>query len=116
MEMDIYCRNCGEPWDILSVKEDFSEDERKKFFEGKGCPACKGKPTYYCESCGEYFKGWMMRDMTDEEIELIWKLKKCPNCLGKLKRVNYTASYFDSIVESDGAIEEVLNVNVLELL
>ena len=29
---DVYCRNCGEPWDVWSVKEDFTEEEREKFF------------------------------------------------------------------------------------
>ena len=102
------------------MREDFSEKERKEFFEGRGCPACKGKPTYYCENCDEYFKGWMSFEdfpgVEDEVEKLIWEERKCPYCFGKLRRVRFTARYFDSIVENDGAIEDVLNVNVLELL
>jgi len=118
---DVYCKICGEPWDVWSVKEDFSEKERKKFYEGKGCPACKGKPTYYCENCGKYFKGWMDFERefpgAEEEVKrLIWEEKKCPYCFGKLKKVRFTTSYFDSVVENDGAIEDVLNVDVLSLL
>lgn len=120
--MDVYCRVCGEPWDVWSLKEDFTESERKQFLEGKGCPACGGKTTYYCENCGEYFKAWMIRDfyddygeLADEIVKSIWDDKKCPFCGTELKRVTFS-KYGESLVENSGAIEDVLNVSVLDLL
>jgi len=39
--MDLYCQVCGEPYDILSVESyGFSQEEREKFHNGVGCPAC----------------------------------------------------------------------------
>ena len=40
--MDIYCKVCGEPWDVMDIREEFTEEEKKRFFSGQGCPACKG--------------------------------------------------------------------------
>ena len=41
---DIHCRVCGEPWDAYGVyHDDMTEDERKQFLAGEGCPSCKGK-------------------------------------------------------------------------
>ena len=43
--MDIYCLNCGEPWDIFEVNDDkesfsFSEANTGKI---NACPSCQGK-------------------------------------------------------------------------
>ena len=43
--MDIYCLNCGEPWDIFEVNDDkesfsFSEPSTGKI---TACPSCQGK-------------------------------------------------------------------------
>ena len=93
---------------MLSVKEDFSDDEREMFFKGKGCPACKGVPTYYCEECEEMYKAWMRRGMSEEEIEMVWEGKICPKCGGKLKVAVFEDEFTYSLVECDGALEEVV--------
>ncbi|RLI74001.1 hypothetical protein DRP04_15200 [Archaeoglobales archaeon] len=112
--MDVYCKVCGEPWDTYSLREDFTEEERKMFLRGKGCPACKGIPTMYCENCARPYKGWMRGDMTKEEIELIWKKKVCPECGSKLKVAKYSGEYMNSLVDCDGAIEDLTGKSVLE--
>ena len=40
---DIHCNICGEPWDTYEVEhtDTFTEQERRLFFDGKGCPHCK---------------------------------------------------------------------------
>lgn len=40
--MDIYCTNCGEPWEYY-VEDDEDRELVKSVKEGR-CPACKGKP------------------------------------------------------------------------
>ena len=42
--MDVYCKRCGEPFDLMGITDEFSKDEKKDFWAGKGCPACAGKP------------------------------------------------------------------------
>ncbi len=43
--MDVYCKRCGEPWDLDGVEHgDMTDDERRRFWSGGGCPACYGKP------------------------------------------------------------------------
>jgi len=119
--MDIYCKVCGEPWDVMDIREEFTEEEKKRFFSGQGCPACKGIRTLYCERCDRFFKGWMIEDLTkefgtDEVIKLIWKEKTCPYCLSKLKKVEFYEDFFGSVVENDGSVEDVLKINVLDLI
>lgn len=41
--MDVYCKRCGEPYDVDSLSFDFTSQERKDFHAGISCPACKGK-------------------------------------------------------------------------
>ncbi len=40
---DVKCSVCGEPWEYYAVQHEFSEAERKKLLNGKGCPCCKGE-------------------------------------------------------------------------
>jgi len=42
--MDIYCKRCGEPFELLGITDDFTPDERNHFWVGEGCPCCYGKP------------------------------------------------------------------------
>ncbi len=43
--MDVYCKRCGEPFDLYGVNnDDLTEEERKRFWAGQGCPCCYGKP------------------------------------------------------------------------
>ena len=119
--MDIYCKNCGEPWDIYSVDEDFTEEERKMFFKGKGCPACKGIPTMYCKKCGSVYKGWMQRELIEEYgdeviIDLIWKEKICPECGSRLEIVKFDDEFIESIVDNDGIIEDVTGKSILDYI
>ncbi len=41
--MDVYCPRCGEPYELLGITDDFTQEERSSFWDGKGCPCCKGK-------------------------------------------------------------------------
>jgi len=111
--MDVYCLNCGEPWDIAELK-DFTEEDRQKFMKGRWCPSCGGKPTYFCVECREFFKGWMEFDELVKAI--VWDKKMCPYCGGKLRRVEYTKEFMESIVSNDGAIEEVLKLYIYDYI
>ena len=44
--MDVYCKRCGEPWDLYGVNHggDMTGEERRHFWDGEGCPSCYGKP------------------------------------------------------------------------
>jgi len=43
--MDIYCKRCGEPWDLYGVEHgDMTDEECRRFWRGKGCPSCYRKP------------------------------------------------------------------------
>lgn len=43
--MDVYCKRCGEPWALDSVEHgDMTATERRRFWDGEGCPSCYGKP------------------------------------------------------------------------
>jgi len=119
--VDVYCKNCGEPWDVLSLDEDFTEEERKMFFKGKGCPACKGIPTMYCEKCKQTFKGWMQRRLIEEYgdkvvIDLIWKEKICPECCSKLKVAKFDEEFIESLIDCDGAVENVTGESILDYI
>mgnify|MGYP001568827145 CR=1 FL=1 len=39
---DLYCRRCGEPWDMDYVNYEMTPLERVHFKDGKGCPTCFG--------------------------------------------------------------------------
>ena len=57
--MDVYCKRCGEPWDVLGLQDgDFEASERRRFWAGEGCPGCFGKQPCDreedCEACPEY--------------------------------------------------------------
>ncbi len=42
--MDVYCKRCGEPWDLLGVNDgDMTATERDRFWRGEDCPSCHGK-------------------------------------------------------------------------
>jgi len=42
--MDVYCKRCGEPWELLGITDEFTSDERNRFWAGEGCPCCYNKP------------------------------------------------------------------------
>lgn len=44
--MDVRCAVCGEPWDIYYINHEMEEDDwdKEDFYNGKGCPCCKGNP------------------------------------------------------------------------
>lgn len=42
--MDIYCPRCGEPYDVFSLTDDMTDEERADFHAGRGCPCCRNKP------------------------------------------------------------------------
>ncbi len=42
--MDVYCKRCGEPFELYGINFDFTPEERNHFWSGEGCPCCYGKP------------------------------------------------------------------------
>lgn len=42
--MDLYCKRCGEPWEMDYVNFEMTSQERNHFKAGEGCPCCYGKP------------------------------------------------------------------------
>ncbi len=42
--MDLYCQNCGEPWEMYYVYNDMETVDKKYFMSGQGCEYCHGKP------------------------------------------------------------------------
>ena len=41
--MDLYCKRCGEPYDMDHVGFEMEPLERIRFYDGDGCPSCYGK-------------------------------------------------------------------------
>lgn len=41
--MDLYCKRCGEPWEMDYVQHDMTILERVAFNKGDGCPCCIDK-------------------------------------------------------------------------
>ena len=56
--MDVYCKRCGEPWDLYGVQHEFTPEERDHFWKGEGCPSCCGMQpcdrVEECEDCPYY--------------------------------------------------------------
>ncbi len=56
--MDLYCQRCGEPYDIFSLQDDMTLEERERFKCGEGCPCCYGKAmckkNIKCSECADY--------------------------------------------------------------
>ncbi len=42
--MDLYCKRCGEPYDFDHIQHEITATERRRFWDGEGCPSCYGKP------------------------------------------------------------------------
>ncbi|MDP2729610.1 MAG: hypothetical protein Q8O55_03925 [Dehalococcoidales bacterium] len=42
--MDLYCKRCGEPYDMDNVNFEMTTLERIHFKDGRGCPSCYGHP------------------------------------------------------------------------
>jgi len=40
-DSDYFCSLCGEPWDKHHIKHELTPHQRKQFFDGNGCQACK---------------------------------------------------------------------------
>ena len=38
--MDLYCKRCGEPYDMDHVSFEMEPLERIRFYDGDGCPSC----------------------------------------------------------------------------
>ena len=34
----------GEPYELLGITDDFTDEEKKRFWAGEGCACCVGKP------------------------------------------------------------------------
>jgi len=42
--MDLLCQRCGEPYEIFYITDEMTEEERKDFHAGRGCPCCRQTP------------------------------------------------------------------------
>ena len=42
--MDLLCQRCGEPYEIFYITDEMTEEERRDFHAGTGCPSCCNKP------------------------------------------------------------------------
>jgi hypothetical protein len=56
--MDLYCKRCGEPYEYYYVQHEMGATERRRFWDGEGCPSCYGKQPCQreedCEDCPDY--------------------------------------------------------------
>jgi len=56
--MDVYCKRCGEPWDLDEVRHGMTASEQRRFWDGRGCPSCFGKrpcnKRIDCRECMEW--------------------------------------------------------------
>jgi len=43
--VDLLCQRCGEPWDFFYITDEMTEEERRDFHAGRGCPCCCKKAT-----------------------------------------------------------------------
>jgi hypothetical protein len=41
--MDLYCKRCGEPYDMDHVGFEMLPLDRVRFWDGEGCPSCYSK-------------------------------------------------------------------------
>lgn len=57
--MDIPCPRCGEPFDFFEIQQEFTEEERRRFYSGEGCPCCYGKP---------------MKTTDEKKMDMLWAL------------------------------------------
>ena len=63
--MDVYCKRCGEPWDLYGVNNgDMTDEEKKRFWAGQGCPCCVGKPAPEKRP----FRAELQEEMEDAEL------------------------------------------------
>lgn len=120
--VDIYCKKCGEPWDLAEIidalnrRGDMTKEEAEKILRGEGCPCCGfGK---YCPSCKgtgkcpecdgmgiEKFKDWITNSYIERTCTWCSGTGKCSRCsgTGKLKE-NHDGEYYSGLVEADGEI------------
>lgn len=79
---DIYCRVCGEPWDIAGVlpalngredEADMTKEEAEMLVKGLGCPACKGKKKTDGLHDEEYIVGLLEIDGEIDVLDLLFK-------------------------------------------
>lgn len=68
---DLFCKKCGEPWDVGHVYEEMSEAEREILLKGEGCPSCGFGS--YCSVCKGakklVFRVFKNSEITSEELE-----------------------------------------------
>jgi len=128
--MDVYCKRCGEPWDLAGVLDalngndvaDMTREEAERLLRGEGCPCCGfGR---YCPACcgkgscplcnGTGFvkvrypvEGEIIRYPVEGEIMCTncGGSGVCPRCkgTGKLEE-NHDEKYYEGLLEIDGEI------------
>ena len=73
--MDVLCERCGEPWDVLGIRDEFTEEEYQRFHKGQGCPCCRNQPdTDFQEGMSERRKFAVeaqaaLRDILGDDID-----------------------------------------------
>lgn len=65
--MDLYCRRCGEPYEMDHVNFEMTTLERIHFKDGSGCPSCYGKPAPEKKPMRAEVSGVLMDLLGDDE-------------------------------------------------
>lgn len=114
---DVYCRKCGEPWDIGGVlpalcgredEADMTKEEAEKLVRGEGCPCCGfGEYCPLCKGKGvideEEARWWGEVEPVDEKDGVLYF--RCPKCGGTGKPRGREEDYYGGLVELDGEVD-----------
>jgi hypothetical protein len=71
--LELYCQQCGEPWDVEYVQQDMSKTDRERFLFGDGCESCDwGNPEFMPDPENRRIESDLMAvglDMLGEDLD-----------------------------------------------
>lgn len=72
--MDVYCKHCGEPWDVAELHDIHGQNfnQKRKLFYALGCGAWDLPPTKCSHPvCDEEmaYKASVLQDLLDDDID-----------------------------------------------
>lgn len=68
--MNIYCKQCGEPWSIYYLKHEARNGTYKRVLKGEGCNACNwGEDAPDEDHTEEYLQG--MNNIDEDPLKYI---------------------------------------------